>query len=161
MVEKRVLGVDAGQNGGLAIVQGGQLIAGTRMPTYKIRGKAVIDARRVIEWINGDWSEYSQKGFDVAVIEAVHAMPRQGVSSSFQFGRMLGGIEAVVSGFGKPVHYVTPATWKKAMGLSSSKQQSIDTAKLMFGSDADQLLRYKADDGVAEAALIAAYWARN
>lgn len=157
----RILGVDAGQAGGLALIEDRQLVSGIRMPTYKIRGKAVINSRAVIEWINGDWSEFSRKGFDVAVIEAVHAMPRQGVSSSFQFGRMLGGIEAVVSSFGKPVHYVTPAQWKKAMGLSSDKQASIDAAKLMFGSAADELLKYKADDGVAEAALIAAYWAEQ
>ena len=88
-------------------------------------------------------------------------MPRQGVSSSFQFGRMLGGIESLVFSVGKPVHYVTPASWKKAMGLSSDKQASIDAAKIMFGSAADELLRHKADDGVAEAALIAAYWAKQ
>lgn len=152
----RVLGVDPGQAGGLAIMHGGRLVKGTRMPIVKIRSKAQVDARAVVQW----WGDCPVP-FDVAVIEAVHAMPRQGVSSSFQFGRMLGGIEALVFSVGVPVHYVTPAVWKKAMGLSSSKQASIDAAKLLFGSAADELLRHKADDGVAEAALIAAYWARQ
>lgn len=152
----RILGVDAGQKGGLAILHGGRLVKGTRMPIVKIRGKAQVDSRAVVQW----WGDCLVP-FDVAVIEAVHAMPRQGVSSSFQFGRMLGGIESLVFSVGKPVHYVTPASWKKAMGLSSSKQASIDAAKLMFGAAADQLLKYKADDGVAEAALIAAYWAQK
>jgi len=149
----RVLGVDPGAQGGLAIIHDGKLVKGTRMPIVKVRGKAQVDARIVLEW----WGDCLTP-FDAAVIEAVHAMPRQGVSSSFQFGRMLGGIEALVSAVGKPVHYVTPASWKKAMGLSSEKQQSIDAAKVMFGADADRMLRYKADDGIAEAALIAAYW---
>jgi crossover junction endodeoxyribonuclease RuvC len=148
----RILGVDPGQSGGLAIIHGGQLVRGTRMPIIKIRGKAQLDARAVIEW----WADTA---FDVAVIEAVHAMPRQGVTSSFQFGRMLGAIESLVFTVGMPVHYVTPASWKKAMGLSSDKQQSIDAAKLRFGSAADALLKHKADDGIAEAALIAAHWA--
>jgi crossover junction endodeoxyribonuclease RuvC len=149
----RVLGVDPGQAGGLAIVHGGRLVKGTRMPIVKIRGKARVDARAVVQW----WGDCLVP-FDVAVIEAVHAMPRQGVSSSFQFGRMLGGIESLVYSVGVPVHYVTPAAWKRAMGLSSDKQASIDAAKVRFGSGADELLKCKADDGIAEASLIAAYW---
>jgi len=149
----RVLGVDPGAQGGLAIIHDGRLVKGTRMPIVKVRGKAMVDARAVVEW----WGDCLTP-FDVAVVEAVHAMPRQGVSSSFQFGRMLGGIEALVHSVGKPVHYVTPASWKKSMGLSSEKQQSIDAAKIRFGSAADELLRHKADDGISEAALIAAFW---
>lgn len=152
----RVLGVDPGQTGGLAIVHLGRLVKGTRMPVVKVRGKAQVDARAISDW----WGD-GLVPFDVAVIEAVHAMPGQGVSSSFQFGRMLGGIEALVFSVGKPVHYVTPASWKKAMGLSRDKQASIDAAKIMFGSAADDLIKYKADEGVAEAALIAAYWTRS
>lgn len=149
----RILGIDPGQSGGLAILHGGRLVKGTRMPVVELRGKKQVDARAVVDW----WGD-CMVPFDVAVIEAVHAMPKQGVSSSFQFGRMLGGIEALVFSFGRPVHYVTPAAWKKAMGLSSDKRASIDAAKIMFGSDADALLKHKADDGISEAALIAAYW---
>jgi crossover junction endodeoxyribonuclease RuvC len=150
----RILGVDPGQTGGLAIVQNGRLVKGTRMPVVELRGKKQVDARAVVEW----WGDCLVP-FDVAVIEAVHAMPKQGVSSSFQFGRMLGGIESLVFSVGAPVHYVTPAVWKKAMGLNRDKQASIDAAKIRFGAGVDQLLKRKADDGVAEAALIAAYWA--
>lgn len=152
----RILGVDPGQSGGLAIVHGGRLVKGTRMPVVQIRGKKQIDARAVVRW----WDDCLVP-FDVAVIEAVHAMPGQGVSSSFQFGRMLGGIEALVYSTGARVEYVAPASWKKAMGLSTDKQASIDAAKIMFGAPADELLKHKADEGIAEAALIAAYWARN
>jgi crossover junction endodeoxyribonuclease RuvC len=152
----RILGVDPGQSGGLAIVHGGRLVKGTRMPVVQIRGKKQIDARAVVRW----WDDCLVP-FDVAVIEAVHAMPGQGVSSSFQFGRMLGGIEALVYSTGARVEYVAPASWKKAMGLSTDKQASIDAAKIMFGAPADELLKFKADEGIAEAALIAAYWARN
>lgn len=153
MSSRRILGVDPGQSGGLAIIHGGRLVAGTRMPIIKIRGKAILDARRAVDW----WGDCIVP-FDAAVIESVHAMPRQGVTSSFQFGRMLGGIEALVYSYGVPVHYVTPAAWKKAMGLTASKQDSIDAAKLRFGSEADAMIKHKADDGIAEAALIAAYW---
>lgn len=146
----RVLGVDPGQSGGLAVVHNGRLVKGIRMPVIKHNGKALIDARAVVRW----WDDCLIP-FDVAVIEAVHAMPGQGVSSSFQFGRMLGGIESLVYSTGARVEYVTPAKWKRDMGLKSDKQASIDAAKLRFGSIADELIRHKADDGIAEAALIA------
>jgi crossover junction endodeoxyribonuclease RuvC len=149
----RVIGVDPGQSGGLAILHNGRLVKACRMPVVKIRGKAQIDARAVVSW----WGDCLVP-FDVAVIEAVHAMPGQGVSSSFQFGRMLGGIESLIYSTGARVEYVAPALWKKAMGLSSDKQASLDAAKVRFGSAADALLKFKADEGIAEAALIAAYW---
>ena len=153
MTGQRVIGVDPGQSGGLAIVHNGRLVKGIRMPVIEIRGKKILDARAVGEWL-GD----CLVPFDAAVIEAVHAMPNQGVTSSFQFGRMLGAIESLVYSYGRPVTYVAPAMWKKAMGLDTSKQNSIDSAKLKFGDAADQLIRRKADDGIAEAALLAAYW---
>ena len=148
----KILGVDPGQSGGLAIIEGAELIDGIRMPTYQISGKHVVDATAVLQWVVG------HGGFNAAVIEAVHAMPKQGVSSSFQFGRMLGGIEATVISFGKPVEYVSPATWKKAMGLDRDKAKAIDMAHLRFGQRARELITRKVDDGIAEAALLAAYW---
>jgi Holliday junction resolvasome RuvABC endonuclease subunit len=149
----KVLGADPGGQGGLAIIQDGKLITGIRMPVIEIRGKKILNARAVLEWWGTD-----AKPFDAAVVEAVHAMPNQGVSSSFQFGRMLGAIESLIYATGAPVTYVTPSMWKQAMGLTSNKQQSIDSAKLKFGAAADALLKRKADDGIAEAALLAAYW---
>lgn len=153
----RVLGVDPGQSGGLAVIDGAELVDAIRMPTYQFKGKAVIDGRAIINWL-ADIEPDRPAPFDCAVIEAVHAMPRQGVTSSFQFGRMLGGVEVTVTSYGKPVEYVSPATWKKAMGLDRDKASSIDMAKLKFGKRAEALIKFKADDGLAEAALLAAYW---
>jgi hypothetical protein len=76
----KVLGADPGGQGGLAIIQDGKLITGIRMPVIEIRGKKILNARAVLEWWGTD-----AKPFDAAVVEAVHAMPNQGVSSSFQF----------------------------------------------------------------------------
>ena len=93
---------------------------------------------------------------DIAIIEKVHAMPRQGVTSSFQFGRSFGGIESLCYIFAKRVDYVAPAIWKKSLGLGSSKKESLDLARLKFG-DSD-LWNVKSNDGIAEAALLTLYW---
>ena len=45
------------------------------------------------EIISSDLSKFS---IDVSIIEKVHAMPRQGVTSSFQFGRSFGGIDCSI-----------------------------------------------------------------
>ena len=93
---------------------------------------------------------------DVSIIEKVHAMPRQGVTSSFQFGRNFGGIETLSYIFSKRVDYVAPAIWKKSLGLGPSKKESLDLARLKFG--VSDLWNVKSNDGIAEAALLTLYW---
>jgi len=147
-----IVGIDVGQNGGIAVVKDRVLLDAIRMPTIMVRAKMAVNALAINQWA-------AQFGpFDHVAIEQVSAMPKQGVSSTFQFGRMLGGIECAVQPWGAPTDYVTPAVWKKAMGLSSNKQASIDAAHTAFGSRARELIRFKADDGLAEAALLALYF---
>lgn len=89
-------------------------------------------------------------------IEKVGAMPGQGVSSMFNFGRSAGIIEGVVAGLKLPSTYVTPAAWTKAVGRAAGKDASRMRAMELFPSKADLFKRAK-DDGRADAALIA-YW---
>jgi len=90
------------------------------------------------------------------VIEKVGAMPGQGVSSMFNFGRSAGIIEGVVAAFRMPHTYVTPATWTKAVGRAAGKDASRMRAMELFPTRAELFKRAK-DDGRADAALIA-YW---
>ena len=83
-------------------------------------------------------------------------MPRQGVTSSFQFGRSFGGIEALCYLHSKRVDYVAPAIWKKNLGLGSSKKDSLDMARLKFGNL--EFWNIKSNDGIAEAALLTLFW---
>ena len=90
------------------------------------------------------------------VIEKVGAMPGQGVTSMFNFGRSAGIIEGVVVGLKIPHTYVTPQTWTKAVGRAAGKDASRMRAMELFPAKADLFKRAK-DDGRADAALIA-YW---
>ena len=90
------------------------------------------------------------------VIERVGAMPGQGVSSMFNFGRSAGIIEGVVAALRMPSTYVTPAAWTKAVGRAAGKDASRMRAMELFPSKAELFKRAK-DDGRADAALIA-YW---
>ena len=88
-------------------------------------------------------------------MEAVHSMPGQGVSSSFQFGRAVGVISAVAELTNYPFHLVSPQKWKKHFHLTSDKNESLDLARY-FWPEA-KLIRKK-DGNRAEALLIALYW---
>ena len=149
-----ILGIDPGSSGGLALIENKlnvlpKIIFALRMPTVTIYGKKVIDTKKIAI----DLQRFS---IDISIIEKVHAMPRQGVTSSFQFGRNFGGIEALSYLYSKRVDYVAPAVWKKAMGLGSTKKESLDLARLKFGES--ELWSIKSNDGIAEAALLTLFW---
>ena len=92
-----------------------------------------------------------------AVIEAVHSMPAQGVASSFKFGLAYGMAIAIMERLRCPWHMVTPQKWKKDMGLTSDKNQSLDMARELWPNAP---LERKKDNGRAEA-LLMAEWLRR
>ena len=83
-------------------------------------------------------------------------MPGQGVSSMFRFGQTLGRIEGVVALTKVPVHYVSPAKWKRHFGLGRDKEDARRLAIERYPRIADRLSRKK-DEGRAEALLLATY----
>lgn len=95
-----------------------------------------------------------------AVIEKVHAMPKQGVSSTFKFGAAYGDVRGVIGALNIPLHLVTPQAWKKHFGLTADKDQSRKLAIRLFPSVAEHFA-LKKHDGRAEAALIALFGAET
>ena len=149
-----ILGIDPGSSGGLAIVDSKsnslpKIIWASKMPVVNVFSKKIIDVMKVSSTLK----EYT---IDVTIIEKVHAMPRQGVTSSFQFGRIFGGVEALSYIYTKRVDYIAPAVWKKFLGLGSSKKDSLDLARLKFGKL--DFWDLKSNDGIAEAALLVLFW---
>ena len=143
-----VLGVDPGKTGALALTVANELVAVEDMPTIDKRVNATVLAKLVDDWCY-------QHGIRLAVIENVHAMPKQGISSAFNFGRGLGVVEGIVLAKAIPVTFVSPAKWKADMALAgkdkgASRQLATDT----WPTWADAFKRVK-DDGRAEAALMA------
>lgn len=89
-----------------------------------------------------------------AHIEQVSSLPGQGVSSVFSFGFSAGAIQAVVAANLIPMTLTPPATWKRQMGLSASKDASRLRASQLMPKHAHYWARAK-DDGRAESALLA------
>lgn len=92
------------------------------------------------------------------VIEAVHAMPKQGVSSTFKFGMAYGAAISIAERFNCPWHIVTPQKWKKLLKLDSDKNNSLALARELWPNAP---LHLKKHNGRAEALLIAEYLRRE
>jgi crossover junction endodeoxyribonuclease RuvC len=88
----------------------------------------------------------------LAYVDQVGAMPGQGISSVFAFGKVLLIILGVLAARSVPLILVAPARWKRALGVVKAK----DAARARVSQ-----LPLKKHDGRAEAALIALYGARQ
>lgn len=148
-----ILGADPGLSGAIAVLdtQTGILQVADMPVTKDPKGRAVIDPYGLYDML-----ELPPGTRCMAVIELVHAMPKQGVTSSFRFGEAYGALKMAVGAHKIPVHHITPAVWKKHLGLTSDKDSSRGLASARFPANAKDFSRVM-DHGRAEAALIAVY----
>lgn len=107
-----------------------------------------------------DWFNLKQVGNDIfAVIEKVHAMPGNGVSSMFKFGQSYGFLRACLIAAEMPFQEISPQKWQKALGVNPrEKDESKPDFKKRLKGKAQQL--YPSTNITlknADAALIATY----
>ena len=154
---RRIIGIDVGLDGAIAMMNGTDLIKVLDMPTVTLdrngKAKRQISIPELIEIID----EFKP---EEAYIERVFAMSGQGVTSVFSFGRSLGAIEGVIAARSIKSTLVTPQTWQKAMGVSGGKDGARARAMELFPWNVDYFKRKK-DDGRADAALIACWGLRH
>lgn len=96
-------------------------------------------------------------------LERVGPMPKQGVTSMFNFGQNYGFIQGLLTAYSIPYQLILPRTWKGEFGLNSEKANSVAVCKRLF-PDVSLLRtdRCKKDhDGMAEALLMAEYARRR
>jgi crossover junction endodeoxyribonuclease RuvC len=96
----------------------------------------------------------------IAIVERVGPMPRQGVSSTFKFGRRLGITEGVVGGAMIPVSYVSAAVWKQDFHLVKDRDEAGRAAIEVWPGSASLHFSQR-DNSRAEAALIGLWLART
>lgn len=141
-----IIGIDPGYKKGAIAIVGNGYAEVHDLPTFEAGG---VDCHALSDLLN-------EEGATHIYIESVHAMPKQGVSSSFNFGSGVGQINAVATLSGVPVTYVTPGKWKKHFRLPRDKDAARKRAIELFPKlSAD--LRRKKDADRAEALLIAKF----
>ncbi len=143
---KAYIGIDPGKTGAAALLTGkGNL----DIIDYSAPGN-VADSI-------GEWQ--SKHYVALACIEKVHAMPKQGVSSSFNFGTNYGIWQGIFAAFQIPVTLVTPEKWQKEMtgknDGADTKERALNVARRLYpGTD---FFKRKKDHNRADATLIANY----
>jgi crossover junction endodeoxyribonuclease RuvC len=113
-----ICGIDPGVGGAIAFLNGDTPTV-YLMPVLKVSAsKREVDMPALAELL----ARYQPS---LVVIERVHSMPRQGVSSSFAFGRTLGRIEGLTAAY-KTI-LVDPQRWKRIVltGTDRSKEAAI------------------------------------
>jgi crossover junction endodeoxyribonuclease RuvC len=150
----KILGVDPGIYGGLAIVvltdgaAPALLVDARDIPVVGLKAKERIDVLGLRTWILARQPQH-------AVIERAQAMPKQGASSGFKYGRAVGALEAVIACCEIPLTIIEPSAWKKFHGLRGKDKELSRQRALQLFPAAHALLARKKDHGRAEAALIA------
>ena len=156
-----ISGIDPGLTGAVAILPEGLFFDTPTASVKKGSSKKVYLVAEMASFIRsfGDSSDPHSHVY----IEDVHAMPGQGVSSTFNFGRGFGLWEGIVAALGIPYTLIMPQRWQKEMlaGLpGKDKGASRVRAGQLFPHLANQLTRVK-DHGRADALLIAEYGRRQ
>lgn len=169
-----IAGIDPGLDGAIAILDPGThrpdpfdlgtsltnpaIVALYDMPTFEI--KVNSKKRRQVDVYQVANMVAAHPGLALAVIEEVHAMPKQGVSSSFSFGTNYGILLGTVASHKVPMRLVQPRTWKAVFGLSADKDESRRAASRLMPLEAKHW-PLKSHDGRAEAVLLALYGSRG
>ncbi len=146
----RVLGIDPGASGAMVLLDNGQPIEWSSMPTAKIGAATRVNAAALTDFIASCCCDH-------VYVEAVHAMPGQGVTSMFNFGHSCGTIMGVLGALGLPHTFVTPQKWKKAAGLIGTDKDASRARALQLWPKWRDLDKKAKGQAFADAALIAKY----
>ena len=142
------IGIDPGKTGAIAIIFGGM-------------DETVLVPFDEQDYINTLRNLEGQKV--KACLEHVTAMPKQGVTSMFNFGQNFGYIKGLLEAFSIPYELVRPQKWKREFSITGDKNSSIEVCKRLFPGVS--LLRTdrcrKDDNNMAEALLMAEYARRR
>jgi crossover junction endodeoxyribonuclease RuvC len=146
-----VIGIDIGSQGAVALLTpAGDLLEVVDMPILRDgpKGRPNVSAALLADIV---FKSHASAAF----VEFVGARPGEGAVGAFAFGRSRGVVEGVLGAAGIPGTLITPASWKRTIGLSfGSKDASRSEAIRRWPAHAALFARVK-DDGRAESALVA------
>lgn len=153
-----VLGIDPGLSGALAVLscpEGREpfLVDVVDMPIVGEDAKRRVRVGAIAKWLDRINDMVGQRP-QVAWVERAQAMPDQGASSGFIYGRAVGAVEACVLCCGIPLYTAEPVTWKKHHDLiGKDKSASLELARTI--DRAAPALELAKHHNRAEAMLIA------
>jgi crossover junction endodeoxyribonuclease RuvC len=150
----RYIGIDPGIFGAIAELREDGDPTWIPMPTVKAGSKRAIDGAAVRDFLCVDDDR------PLVAIEKVGAMPKQGVTSSFNFGAGWGKIQGVCDGLRVSYVLVQPQAWKKKIleGLGGDKSATIRYCMMRWPALSLVAPRCRtAHDGAADALCLALF----
>lgn len=152
-----IVGVDPGFTGAIAVFDRveEELVGVYDMPVAKDKNGKVKLSLSGLGHLIGRFGAHAE----LVIIEDVGSMPGQGVSSTFRFGFAAGAVAGALAAHHVPIHFVKPAVWKLALGLTKNKKESLAMAMKEF-ENFQHAFRLQKHDGRAEAALLAKFGMR-
>lgn len=171
------IGVDVGSvNGALSVVsEDGNVLLLTKTPTYQTeiktkRNKSKLNKEtgkyeanfRKRNWVDfkklRELLEPFEKYNKIYTIERITARSNEGEAASFSNGNSLGVFQGLYVYLNPQEFYdPSPKEWKKALGLSAIKEDSIKLAEDIYQVNLKDYLKKGKTDDIAEALLLAFY----
>ena len=143
-----VIGIDPGRKGGIALLSPTRNV-GILLP--------YVDDTLVCSQILRILVKYKP---DLVVLEKVHAMPGQGVTSMFNFGKNYGELLGTIKCSGLDYQLVDPRQWKKVIlaNTNKDKEAAINFCTTTYPEiNLTPNRKRTPQDGIADAVCLAAY----
>ena len=90
----RIIGIDPGLNGAIAVLQNNKVIEIHDIPvmTDGKKNKRQLNSAQLVKLLKDNFQDETDT---VVIVEQVNAMPGQGVTSMFNFGQTFGAIKGI------------------------------------------------------------------
>ena len=153
----RIIGIDPGLSGGIAVLDNNkvkELFDMPVMPDGK-KNKRQLNSALLAKLIKDHIEDIEDT---VTIVEQVNAMPGQGVTSMFNFGQSFGILKGICSAMQLPMYFVRPAKWKKYFNLINSEKDASRTKAIEVFPYFSSKLSKKKDSNKADAILIASFY---
>ena len=153
----RIIGIDPGLSGGIAVLDDLKIFEIFDMPIMSEgkKNKNQLNSAQLVNIIKRHIPENREA---YVIVEQVGAMPGQGVTSMFNFGQTFGAIKGICASLNLPIFYVRPAKWKKHFELINASKDASRTKVIEMYPSISERLRKKKDVNKADAILIARYF---
>tara|TARA_A100001015_G_scaffold222187_1_gene250205 strand:- start:240 stop:731 length:492 start_codon:yes stop_codon:yes gene_type:complete len=153
----RIIGIDPGLSGGIAVLDDLKIFDIYDMPIMS-EGKKNKNQLNSAQLVNIIKKNIIPNGDTFLIVEQVSAMPGQGVTSMFNFGQTFGSIKGICAALSLPIFFVRPAKWKKHFDLINSSKDASRTKVIEMYPSISPRLSKKKDVNKADAILIARYF---
>ena len=153
----KIIGIDPGLSGAIAVMNDKKLINMYDMPVMAEgkKNKRQLNSSQLVNIIKENINENEET---IVVVEQVNAMPGQGVTSMFNFGQTFGAIKGVCAALKLPIFFVRPSKWKKHFELINSSKDASRTKVIEMYPTLSAQLTKKRDVNKSDAVLIAKFY---